>query len=144
MAASLFCRDAAGGCRQIAVEKVEDLSPAIHGLLRPISIALPVEKRVARAVVAVELIVLPEFLEHGLSAVDLIGGRIGVVVAKNTEQRARHFLSQVDRRNGPLLVQILGVVDDDITAPAVDCSVNAFERAGREVSVAAAGAEADD
>ena len=98
----------------------------------------------AGAVVAVEFVILAEPLEHRLGAVDLIGGRILVVVAENAEQRTGHFLGEIDRRDRALAVEILRIVDDDVAAPAIDGGIDARQRAGGEIGVAAAGAESDD
>src|SRR5262249_51430556 len=43
----------------------------------------------------------------------------------------------------PLGIELLGIVDDDIAAPAIHRRVDAVERAGCEISVSPSGAEAD-
>src|SRR2546422_2042741 len=53
----------------------KDLLPAVHGLLLTVSRAVVVEEAVASAVVAMELVLLPMFLELGLVRVDLFGCR---------------------------------------------------------------------
>src|ERR1700730_8860155 len=95
------------------------------------------------AVVAVEFVVLAEFLEHRFGAVHLIGGRVVIIVAENSQQRTAHFFSQIDRRNRALAVQVLGIVDNDITAPAIDRGIDTRERAGSEIGMPATGAEPD-
>ena len=71
------------------VEEGEHLLPAVGGLFGAVGDARGVEEGVAGAVVAVELVVLAELLQHRLGAVDLIGVRVLVVVAEDAEQRAR-------------------------------------------------------
>ena len=68
---------------------------------------------------------------------------VGIVIAENAEQWSGHFLREIDRRHRAFGVEILRIVDDDIAAPTVDGGVNVRQRAGGEVAVAAAGAEAD-
>src|SRR5579862_7325085 len=92
MIISLLGCDTAGRRRQLTIEEIKDLAPAVDRLLGPIGVAQRVEEGVSGAVVAVELVGLAEFLQHRLGAVDLVGGRIGVVVAENAEQRTGHLL----------------------------------------------------
>ena len=73
------------------VEEREDLVPPVERLLRPIGRARGVEEGMAGAVVAVELIVLAELLEHRLGPVDLVAVGIFVVVAEQAEQRTAHL-----------------------------------------------------
>src|SRR5215468_4613316 len=124
-------------------EEGEHLVPTVGRLLRAIGRTRGVEKGVAGAVVAVELVSLAELLEHGLGAIDLVAVGIFVVVAEQAEQRAAQLCREIDGRDRALGVELLGVVDDDVAAPAVDRRVDAVERAGGEIGVAPARAEAD-
>src|SRR5580692_309658 len=128
----------------MAIEEGENFLPSVQSLLRPISVAPCIEERVAGAVVTVEFVILAKFLEYYLGAIDLIGRRICVVVTENAKQRAVHPFGQIDRRHWALIVEVLEIVDNDIAAPAIDHSIDAMERAGGEISVAAAGAESDE
>src|SRR5262252_3222380 len=128
----------------MALEKGKDIFPAIQRLFRPVSVAPGIEEGVPSAIVAMEFIVFAKTFEHRLGPVHLIGGRIGVVIAENAQQRTIQLLRKIDRRDWPLVVEIFRIVDNDITAPAIHGRVDAGERARREISVASAGAEADD
>jgi hypothetical protein len=92
----------------------------------------------AGAVVAVELVRLAELLEHRFGAVDLVAVGILVVVAEQAEQRTAQLVGEVDGRDRTLGVELLGVVDDDVAAPAIDRGVDARQAAGDEIGVAAA------
>ncbi len=141
---SLFGGDARGRSHEITAVKVEHFAPAVRGLFGAIGVARPIEERVPGAVIAVELVVLAELLEYRLGAIDLIGGRIGVVIAENAEQRTVQLFRQIDRGDRALVVEVLGIVDDHIAAPAIDRGVDPRQRAGGEVGMTATGAEADD
>src|SRR5262245_48647509 len=102
-----------------------------------------VEKSVAGAVVAVELVSLAELFEHGFGAVHLVAVGVFVVVAEQAEQRTAQFRREIDGRDRALGVELLGVVDDDVAAPAIHRRVDAVERAGGEIGMTPARAEAD-
>ena len=125
----------------MAREKGKHLFPAIQRLFGPVGVAPSIEEGVTGAIVAIEFVVLAKAFEHGLGPVHLIGGRVAVVIAENAQQRAIQFPGQIDRRNGPFVVEIFRIVDNDIAAPAI---VDAGKSARHEIGVAAAGAEADD
>jgi hypothetical protein len=76
-------------------EEVEDLLPAVHGLLGTVHREVVVEEGVAGPVVPVELVVLAVPLELRLVLVDLGRRRMGVVVTEQAEQRG----GQVDGRS---------------------------------------------
>src|SRR5262245_27311746 len=125
------------------VEERKHLVPAVERLLRAIGGASGVEKGMAGAVIAVELIGLAQLLEHGFGAVHLVTVGIFIIVAEQAEQRTAQFCRQIDRCDRPLGIELLGIVDDDIAAPAIHRRVDAVERAGCEISVSPSGAEAD-
>ena len=95
------------------------------------------------AVVTVELVILAEFLKHGLDAVHLVAVGVFIVIAEQTEQRGAHLVREIDRRHRALRIELLEVIDDDVAAPAIDCGVDAVERAGDEIGMASARTEAD-
>jgi hypothetical protein len=128
---------------QMTVEECKHLVPPVERLLRAIGRPRGVEKCVAGAVVAVELVVLAELFEHGFGAVHLVAVGIFIIVAEQAEQRAAQLRREIDGRDRPLGVELLGVVDDDVAAPAIHGRVDAVERAGGEIGVAPARAEAD-
>src|SRR5579875_1113539 len=138
----LPCRDRLGHT-EIALEESEDLLPAIDRLLWPVAGTIDGEEAVARAIVAVELVRFAEALEHFLCAIDLVGIGVGIFVAEDAKQRAGELLGEVDRRNGPQRVELRRIIDDDVTAPAIDCGIDAAQAAGGKVRVSPARAEAD-
>src|SRR5262245_66473698 len=95
-------------------EEGKRLVPTVGRLLRAIGRTRGVEKGVAGAVVAVELVSLAELLEHGLGAVDLVAVGIFVVVAEQAEQWTAQLRREIDGRDRALGVELLGVVDDEI------------------------------
>jgi hypothetical protein len=99
---------------------------------------------VAGAVVAVELVILAVLLQFRLGLVDVLRGRVGVFIAEQAQQRAIDPFGQIDRCNGLGLGQSRLVVDDDIAAPAIDCSLDQMRQfAGRQISLPPAGAKSD-
>src|SRR3974377_2043306 len=92
--------------RDMSFEEREDLLPALQHRLGHESASLVIEKSVADAVVAWELVSLAELLQHRLGTVDLIGSGIGVVVAEQADQRNREIPGEVDRRHRPLVLQL--------------------------------------
>ena len=73
---------------EMLVEKGKDLVPAVDRLLRPVIRAIMRKKRVAGAVIPVEFVILAVLLQLRLGAVDLVGRRVRVLVAEQTQQRA--------------------------------------------------------
>src|SRR5258705_6353929 len=122
------------------------LVPAIDRLLDAVAGPLGGEEAVAGAVIAMELVSLAELLQYRLGAVDMVGRGVLVVIAEQAQQRTAQLVGEVDRRHRPLGAELLGIlriVDDDIAAPAIDRGVDIGQRAGGEIGVAAARAEAD-
>ena len=128
--------------RKMFVEEREHFLPAFQHRLGLEAGPLVIEEGVADAVVAIELVSFAEFLQERLGAVHLVRRRIPVVVAEQADQRNSELLGEVDRRHRALVVEHLRIVDDDVAAPAVDHRVEAGHRAGGEVGVTPAGAEA--
>ena len=127
------------------MEEIKDLVPAVDRLLGPVVRAIMRKERVSGAIIAVELVVLAEPLQLRFVAIDLIGRRVRVFVAKEAEQRAIDPRAQIVWRNRLALGQPRFVVDHDIAAPAIDCTLDQVgELAGDEVSLPAARAEPDD
>src|ERR1700730_10022252 len=89
---ALFGSD--GGCRsrEMPFEESKHLLPAIQRLFRPVRVAAGVEERMPGAVVAMEFVILAEALEHRLAPVHQIGGRVDVVITKNTKERTTQLL----------------------------------------------------
>src|SRR5262249_30740726 len=81
---------------QVAREKRKDLLPAIQRLFGPVGVAPRVKEGVPGAIVAIELVIFAKAFEHSLGPVHLIGGRIGVVVAENAQQRTIQVLGEID------------------------------------------------
>src|SRR4029077_6080957 len=69
-------------CRQVLLEKREDLLPPIERLLDAIRRPVVIEETVPGAIIAVELILFAIFLELGFVLVDLLRGRGPVLVAE--------------------------------------------------------------
>src|SRR5262245_41723968 len=111
------------------VEEREHLVPAVECLLSSISRACGVEEGVAGPIVAVELIGLAKLLEYGLGAVHLVAIGVFIIIAEQAEQWATQLCREIDRCDRPLGIELLGVVDDDIAAPAIHGRVDAVERA---------------
>src|SRR5215475_866838 len=95
---------------EMPVEECKHLVPAIERLLWAIGGPRGVEKGVTGAVVAVKLVALTELFEHGFGAVHLVAVGIFVVVAEQAEQRTAQFRPEIDGRDRPLGVELLGVV----------------------------------
>src|ERR1700716_3413338 len=119
----------------------EHLGPTVERLLGAIGGTRGVEKGMTGAVVAVELVILAELLEHGFGAVHLVAVGVFIIIAEQTEQRSAHLLREINGRHRPLGIELLRVVDDDIAAPAIDRGIDAVERAGGEIGVASARTE---
>src|SRR5579864_479794 len=124
-------------------EEGPNLVPAIHRLLGPIERPMPVEKAVARAVVAVELVILAVLLEFGLVLVHLLGARRAIVVAEQAEQRAAEVLGHVDRRDRRLGVELLWA-HHHAAAPLLDAGIDVLALAGIEEGMPAARAGTDE
>src|SRR2546429_5756406 len=114
-------------------EERKHLVPAVERLLGAVGGTRGVEKSMAGAVVAVEFVILAELLEHGFGAVHLVAVGVFIVVAEQAEQRTAQLGRQIDGRDWPLGIELLGVIDDDVAAPAIDRRVDALERAGGEI-----------
>src|SRR6516164_5964469 len=112
-------------------EEREHLVPTVERLLRAIGRPRSVEKGVAGAVVAVEFVSLAEFFEHGFGAVDLVAVGIFVVVAEQAEQRTAQLRREIDGRDRALGVELLGVVDDDVAAPAIHRKEAVLKKLGK-------------
>ena len=96
----------------------------------------------AGAVVAVELVGLAELLEHRLGPVDLIGRRVGIVVAEDAEQWAAQVFGKLDRSARALVIEQRGIVHNDVAAPAVDRGIDVGQTTGNQKGVTSARAEA--
>src|SRR5262245_8188214 len=97
----------------------------------------------AGTVVAVKLVVFAELLEHGFGAVHLVTVWILIIIAEQAEQRTAQLGSEMDGRDGSLGVELLGIVHDDIAAPAIHGRIDPVERAGGKIGMSPARAEAD-
>src|SRR5262249_50289863 len=106
------------------VKERKNLVPAVDRRFGPIIRTIMRKEGVPGAVVAVELVFLAVFFELRLGAVDLIGRRVRVVVAEQTEERAADAGGVVDGRHRLRLAEPRLVVDDDIAAPAIDRSLD--------------------
>src|SRR5213592_1250274 len=131
------------GSAQGLVAEREDLLPAVHGLLLPVRRTVVVEEAVARAVVAMELVLLAELLELRLVLVDLLGGRRLVLVAEEPDDRAREVLGVIDGRRRLVRRELL-LRHDHPSAPALDHGVEALEATAGEERMPAARARAED
>src|ERR1700761_4086529 len=105
---SLFCKMLAAEC--------EDLAPAIHGLFRPVQRTMPIEEAVARAIVAMEFVILALLLEFGFVLIHLLRAWRPVIVAEQTQQRTVEILCHVDRRHRRLVVELF-LAHDNAAAP---------------------------
>src|SRR5437588_12706855 len=123
---------------EMLLQKCKHLAPAVERLLGPVRHPIGVEERMPASVIAMKLVILSELLEHLLGAIDVIAIGVLVVIAENTEHRAAHLLGQLDRRDRPLGIELLLVVDDHIAAPAIDQRIDAGHAAGDEIGVAPA------
>src|SRR6516162_11511649 len=92
---------------EMPVEECKHLVPAVERLFGAVGGPRGVEKSVAGSVVAVELVVLAEFFEHGFGAVDLVAIGIFVVVAEQAEQRTAQLRREIDGRDRALGVELL-------------------------------------
>src|SRR6185437_1629100 len=128
---------------EIFLEEGKDLLPAVFRLLRPITGAAPVEERMSSAVIAVKFVSLAGFLERLFGAVHLIRIRIFIVVAEQAEERRLEFVGQIDRCDRALAAELRLVINDHVTAPAVDGGIDTIDLGGRQIDMATAGAEAD-
>src|SRR6266550_4405665 len=61
------------------------------------------------AVVTVKLVGLAELLEHGFGAVHLVTVWILIVIAEQPEQRTAQLGGEIDGRDRPLGVELLGI-----------------------------------
>ena len=102
-----------------------------------------VEEAVARAVVAVELVVLAVLLQLLLVLVHLLGRGAGIVVAEEAQQRAGQVLGVIDGSHWVLGVEV-GFSHDHAPAPALDGRVEPTALADCEEGVAPAGAGAEE
>src|SRR5262252_11009302 len=98
-------------------QKDEYLRPAIGRLLGPEGGPLGVEEGVTGVGVTMELVSLAETPQHRLGAVDLVGSRVLVVVAKQAEQRSAQVSGEVDGCHRVFGIELALVVDDHIAAP---------------------------
>src|SRR5262245_61513701 len=106
------------------LEEAEDLLPSVHRLLLTVGRTVVVEEAVARAVVAMELVLLAVLLQLGLVLIHLLGrGRL-VLVAEEAEDRGRQVLRVVDGSDR-LVGRELLLGHDDAPAPTVDHGVEA-------------------
>src|SRR5271166_323816 len=100
------------------------------------------EERMAGAVIAVEFVVLAMLFQFRFGAVDLIGRRVRVLVAEQSEQRAADPFGELDRRRRLSRSQPRLVVDDDIAAPAIDRGLDQMRQLTRyEIGLPAARAK---
>src|SRR5690606_17579624 len=128
--------------RQVLFEEGPDLLPAVEGLFDPVHRSVVIEEAVARAVIAVELIILAVLLQLFLVLVDLLRARRPVLVAEQPEQRAGKVLRQLDPRHRQLLGQLF-LAHHHATAPDIGDGVAALRLAGIEERMAPSGAGAD-
>src|SRR5262249_17040075 len=87
----------AGRGAKVLVEEVKHLVPAIDCLLGPVIWAVMRKKRVAGAVITVELVVLAKPLKLCLVTVDVIRRRVRVFIAEEAEDRAIDPSGQIVR-----------------------------------------------
>src|SRR3974377_234699 len=132
-----------GRLGEMPVEECEYLAPAVERLLRPVGDTRSVEECVAGTVIAMELVGLAELAQHRLGAVHLVAVRILVIVSEQAKQRAAQLFAQVDRRHRTLGVELALIVDDHVTAPAIDRGVDIRKGAGGEIGMPPARAKAD-
>ena len=90
------------------VEEGKDLLPAVERLLRPIGRTRGVEETMAGAVVAVELVVLAELLEHRLGAVDLVAVGFSSSLPNRPSSGQRSFSVRSIGATGRLALRRLG------------------------------------
>jgi hypothetical protein len=74
----------------------------------------------------------------------LIGFRVLVIVAEQPQKRATEALSEINRCDRALGVELTFIIDDDIAAPAIDDGVYRIKAAGAQVGVPAPRAEPDN
>src|SRR5260370_29897334 len=96
---ALFSGDAGCGSREMPFEESKNLLPAIQRLFGPVRVAAGVEERMPGAVVAMEFVILADALEHRLGPVHLIAGPVGIVLTKNTQERATQASGYIHRRS---------------------------------------------
>src|SRR3984957_5761565 len=113
--------------RQVLLAEREHLLPAVERLLDAVGRAVVIEKAVAGAVIAMELVVIAGLLQLGLGLVDLFRGRGAGFVAEETEQWARQAAGQGYRRHRLLRRQL---VLPDAAAPQLDRAIDALLYAG--------------
>ncbi len=101
----------------MAVEE-GDAPPAIHGLVRPISVARVVEECVPGAIVAVEFVILAKALEHRLGAIDLIGGGIAGRRCKIPSSGQFSFSVAINRHNRTLAGEIFRIISTMTLPPS--------------------------
>ena len=75
----------AARCAEMLVKEGEHLVPAIDRLLRAVIWPITRKEGMAGAVIAVELVILAVFLQFRLGAVDLIGRRVRILVAEQSQ-----------------------------------------------------------
>src|ERR687885_1228394 len=131
------------GAVEMRAEEGEHLAPAVHRLLRTVRRRVVVEEAVPGPVVAVELVGLALLLQLCFQRVDLLGRRALVVVAEQPEHRRLEVLGVLDGRDRLAGREIL-LVGDDAPAPQVADGREARYAAADQVSVATAGAGAND
>src|SRR5262245_27598257 len=87
---------------EMPVEECKHLVPAVERLFGAVGGPRGVEKSVASAVVAVELVALAELFERSFGAVHLVAVGIFIIVAEQAEQRAAQLRREIDGRDRPL------------------------------------------
>ena len=78
-------RPLGAGSPEMPVKEVKDLVPAIDRLLGAVIRAIVRKKRMAGAVVAVELVIFAVLLQFRLGLVDVLWRRVGVFIAEQTQ-----------------------------------------------------------
>src|SRR5690606_7679658 len=100
---------------------------------------------VARAVVAVELVILAVLLELGLMLVHLLRTWRAILIPEKAEQRTGQILREIDRCNRRLGVQVF-LGHGDTTDPEIDAGIDILllTRVEERVPTARAGTEDTD
>src|SRR5436190_5590166 len=128
--------------RELLAEEGEDLAPAVHALLGPVERPVPVEKAVARSVVAMEFVILAVLFQLGFVLIHLLGTRRAVVIAEEAKQRAGEILGHLDRRDRRLGIELL-LAHHHAAAPQFDTGVDIFLLARIDEGMPATGAGAE-
>ena len=132
-----------GPSLQITSVEVKDLLPAINRCF--LSVARPVnrEETVSRTIVAMELVVLAEFLKFGFGGVYIGRGWSRIVVTKQAQHWTANILGVIEGLDRLSLGQVRCRAHY-AAAPAVNRGVDAGERTRGQEDLASARAKAND